>query len=532
MNEENIVLYSCNKVEVSESQDNSYMNVKFIICNFDVNKNNVMLNRETIDSWIETLIMKPIVGLIKTNKDNELDFTSHQAKKVYELINGQIQEKLKFGTDAFGVFDSVQIETIDDVEYITANCRIWRRFENCCKIIQDRFDNNEPLNTSWEISIVNSNKKSINGKMVKVINDGVFIGHALLSKYTSPAYDCSGMLEVAEEQEDEFVQAVINDLNEINKIEISKNKSKIIVEDEKEEISVQSDENSVENKLNKDNEGGHEIMTNGKKDNTELSALNSDDLRSKVISAIYATESGNRYYYGVIVYPYDYIAYAKLDSKDSISDDFTKFNFVINSDDSVSLTGQEDVKMVFVPKMENDDSLAEIQNKLDLANETLSKKETELSEKIDEIVKLGETITSQKETIDSKDAEISELQPLKEQIEKAEEEKKQAEMAEKREDLKKMALSSKYFTEAEIETSEELKKAIAELDEKQIKCLIAERVVEQASKIKDESKDETSEKSKNVDVEMSTDINANQKYDYKDSSSLLLNYARRNIKNK
>lgn len=214
MNEENIVLYSCNKVEVSESQDNSYMNVKFIICNFDVNKNNVMLNRETIDSWIETLIMKPIVGLIKTNKDNELDFTSHQAKKVYELINGQIQEKLKFGTDAFGVFDSVQIETIDDVEYITANCRIWRRFENCCKIIQDRFDNNEPLNTSWEISIVNSNKKSINGKMVKVINDGVFIGHALLSKYTSPAYDCSGMLEVAEEQEDEFVQAVINDLNE------------------------------------------------------------------------------------------------------------------------------------------------------------------------------------------------------------------------------------------------------------------------------------------------------------------------------
>jgi hypothetical protein len=112
LDEEKIILYSNNKVEIPESQDESYMNVKFIICDFGVNKNNVMLNRDTIDSWISTLVMKPLVGLIKPNKDNELDFTSHQAKKVYEMINGELQEKLKFGTDAFGVFDSVQIETI------------------------------------------------------------------------------------------------------------------------------------------------------------------------------------------------------------------------------------------------------------------------------------------------------------------------------------------------------------------------------------------------------------------------------------
>jgi hypothetical protein len=158
------------------------------------------------------------------------------------------------------VFDNVQIVNIDGIDYIQANCRVWKRFANCCQIIQDRFNNNEPLNTSWEIAIVDSNQKVINGQMVKVINDGVFIGHALLSKYTIPAYDCSGMLEVAEKQNEEdteLMKAFIDDLNNINQIAIANNQN----------ISNQTDKDSVDNKLNNNenfqcNEGGNKRMIN------------------------------------------------------------------------------------------------------------------------------------------------------------------------------------------------------------------------------------------------------------------------------
>lgn len=518
MEEDKIILYSNNKIEISESQDDSYMNVKFIICNFDANKNNVMINRDTIENWLNTLVMKPLVGFIKLNKDDELDFTSHQAKKVYELINGQLQEKLKFGTDAFGVFDSVQIEIIDDVDYITANCRVWKRFENCCKIIQDRFDNDEPLNTSWEISIIDSNPKTIKGKQIKVINNGVFIGHALLSKYTSPAYDCSGMLEVAEEQSenDELAEALICDLKEINELSI------------KQETSIQSDENSVDNKLNDNIEekGGIVDMAESK-NKTEVSSVTSNDLYNKLRVAINSIDS-NRWICISRVYPYEFRAIG-YNCNAECEDDYIEFSYTVDSNEVVSIVSETPIKMVFIPKSQNDEVLLELQTKISEVNDKLSTKSTELSAKIDEIVTLGNSITSLKEQIAEKETIISELEPLK--IEKAEADAKklEEEKAEKKKCLSEMLVSSKYFTQEEIDASEEVQEAISELAEDKVKSILANKVIAEAQKIK-EVIEETSEKETIPEVEVSTDINANQEYEYKNSASVLLNYARRNIK--
>lgn len=441
-----------------------------------------------------TLNYKPLVGRIAKNKDGDDDFTSHNAKTIYKLENGKLIQSYKFDTDAFGTFYNVSIETIDEVEYIVAKCKVWKRFEKCCEIIQSRAENKEPLATSWEISISDSELIDVDGKQVKKINKGVFIGHALLSKYTSPAYDSSGMLEVAELHEDiELANAIIEDLNMLN-------------------AECISEDNVIQ-----DIEGGNKMS----KQNIEVSAMNTSDLRSKVARAIYATEGNGRYYYGIIVYPYDYAAYAKLETQNSNDDDYTKFTFTINTDgenETVSITSQEDVKMVFVSKSENEAQLAELQKQIDDTKNELSQKETELSEKVEEIIKLGETIKTHETTISEKEQIISELEPFKAQIEKAQLKEKEAEIAEKKKELKNMAISSKYFTEEELETSEELKKAIDELDEKAVKLMIAEKVVANATKIENKETDIVmSSDMKNISV----DINTENNYNYSTSDNLI-----------
>lgn len=501
---EKVIINSNYKVVISESQELDCLNVKFIICDFYTNKNGFKLNRDTIETWLDTLLFKPLVGKIDTNKDGDEDFTSHQAKKVYKLENGKISQTYKFGTDAFGTFSEVQIEEIDGVEYIVANAKVWKRFEQACQIIQEKFDNNEPQTTSWEISILDSNEVIENGKKTVVINNGVFIGHSLLSKYISPAYDCSLMLEVAEEdEENKLANAIVDDLNNLI---------------EKEVLSYQSEQVSVEDIKESTLKGGIKNMEDENK--VVVSALTTSDIRNKVASAIYSTEGNNRYYYGVMVYPFDFVAYAKLEGKGANEEDYTKFTYVVNSDQTISITAQEDMVMIFVPKEQNDQIVAELEEKIANA-------ETSLSEKTDEIIKLGETIKSQESVIAEKEIAIAELQPFKVQADEITAEKEKVELSEKQEALKGIVISSKYFTEEEIEASEEMKKAISELDEKSVKEMIAEKVILKASEIKVEEVVVTSEK---AEVVISTDLNAEKEYNYSKSGNTLLDYLNKKSK--
>ncbi|WP_346938172.1 hypothetical protein [uncultured Clostridium sp.] len=496
-----IVIDSDYKIEISESQELDCLNVKMIICDFLRNKNGFKINRENIGNWLKTLLFKPVVGKIEINKEGEEDFTSHQAKKVYKFEGNNIKQSLKFGTEAFGTFCDVGIEEIEGVEYIVATAKIWKRFEKCCEIIQARYDNNETLSTSWEISILEQSEIIADGKKTKDILNGVFIGHALLSKFTSPAYDSAVMLEVAElEKEDSFQNALLEDLQNINNLE----------------ISSQSDVESVENILKK-NEGGITKMSEENKvKDIETSSLTNSDLRSKVTRAIYATEGNGRYYYGVIILPLEFRAIAKLEGQDTKEFDYTEFTYAVNSDETISITSQQDVEMVFVPKVDNDNVVSELENKLKEVN-------TSLSEKVEEIIKLGETIKTQETNISEKDSLIEELTPFKEQISEINAEKEKLEIAEKQNTLKIMALSSKYITEEEIETCEELKKAIGELDEKAVKEMIAERVIAQATQNKpQEEKVEVSERTD--EVEVSTDLNTTQEYNYSKSGNILLDF--------
>lgn len=210
---DNIKFYS-NQVWLAEEQgDPDALSAKIVICDFSVNKNGVQLNRDTINEWVSSLVNAPLVGKIKAKGNGEIDFTSHNATVVTRVDeNGEQYSDIEFNTDAFGTFTSAEIELVDGVECIVATAKVWKRFYDASNLIVKRIKEGT-LSTSWEISVEDAEKKIISGSIVKVINKGRFIGHALLSSATAPAYDISRVLEVASANDDEeLCSAILRDV--------------------------------------------------------------------------------------------------------------------------------------------------------------------------------------------------------------------------------------------------------------------------------------------------------------------------------
>ena len=97
--------------EITEHPDH-YL-AKFVICDFSVNGNQVALNRDTIESWMSTLVGNPLVGKLVVAPKGELDFSGHNMKVVTRKDNdGNEYKTAEFDTDAFGSFQSVGIPTL------------------------------------------------------------------------------------------------------------------------------------------------------------------------------------------------------------------------------------------------------------------------------------------------------------------------------------------------------------------------------------------------------------------------------------
>lgn len=216
---DNVKLFS-NKVWLAEEQgDPDALIAKIVICDFGVNKNGVMLNRDTIEEWMSSLVNAPLVGKIKAKSNGEIDFTSHNATVVTRVDeNGNEYADIEFNTDAFGTFVDASIETIEGAECIVATARVWKRFYDASNLIVKRIKEGT-LSTSWEIAVEKSTSRIMNGSLVKVIDKGRFIGHSLLGSSVPPAYDISRVLEVAakdENDDDQLCSALIRDVMKMN----------------------------------------------------------------------------------------------------------------------------------------------------------------------------------------------------------------------------------------------------------------------------------------------------------------------------
>lgn len=478
---EKITLYS-SEVYLSEENSNpdSYI-AKFVICDFGRNKNGVSVNRNSIDQWLSTLKNKPLVGKIKMRYDGTYDFSSHNMKKIKKTDkSGNEYYEVEFDTDAFGTFFDVGIETINEVEYIVASCEIWKRFSKACEIIVSRIQEGT-LHTSWEISVEKSKQGIVDGLMTKIIEVGRFIGHCLLAKDVSPAYDSSGLFEIASSNYDmEFAEALSQDIiSQGLDIDNQEKEENILIKDKN--INLSSEENvdettateEVSTKENTVNETVSEttakVSNEDKKEtdaSTETSALTFYDLRKKISKA--CRDKADDWCYVSFLFPEEHEVWCEYDGESEL--DYLKFTYTVENDE-VTVSEPEKVTLTV--------SVKEV-------NTTIAEYEKTIAEKDELIINASSEITSLK-------SEITELSQYKEKFTLMEQAKVAAELADKKKELIASVIKSGQITEKEIETSDELSSYVDNLDKKSLMAIVGERL--SASVIdKHESEIETSEK--------------------------------------
>lgn len=534
---DHITLYS-SQVYLAEDNSNpdSYI-AKFIICDFGRNKNGVSLNRDGIEDWLATLKNKPLVGKIKMKYDGTYDFTGHNMKLVNKIDeDGNKYQEVEFDTDAFGTFFDVSIETINDQEVIVASCEIWKRFTKVCEIIVSRIKDGT-LHTSWEIAIEKSHQGIVDGLMTKIIDVGRFIGHCLLGKQVSPAYDSSGLLEIASTNYDvEFAEALSQDIisqgldnnNQEKEENILKKDENITLSSEEnveetntDEVSTNENtdtenveesngtENSEETNKEKDDEDKENIDNKEDIDDdseckkkkssasTETSSLTAFDLRMKINQA--CREKVRDWCWVSFMFPEEHVVWCEYDEAESELD-YLKFTYSVENDD-VTVSDPEKVKLSVIPSQ---------------INSTISEYEKTIAEKDDLIVKASSEITSLK-------SENTELSQYKEKFTKMEQEKVDAELAQKKKDLIASVIKSGQITREEIEASEEFSGYVDNLDKKSLMAIVGERLSASVDS-KTENNVETSETKS--DVHVASNLN-NEDDDVVDKVSIMRNFLRK-----
>ena len=470
---DNIVFYS-DQVYLSENSNPDSYIAKFIICDFGRNKNGVALDRNTIENWMSTLKNKPLVGKIKMRYDGEYDFTGHNVREVEKVDeNGNKYREVEFDTEAFGTFFDVAIETINDKEYIVASCEIWKRFTKACEIIVNRIQEGS-LSTSWEISVEKSTQGIIDGLMTKIIQAGRFIGHCLLGKNVSPAYDSSGLLEIASTNYDmEFAEALSQDIlsQGLDKENEAKEENNLQSNIETQVAEENVEETVVETPVADTTESSTETEVTENKDETEVSQLTEYDLRKKICEACRAKL--DKWCWISFHFPVEKEVWLEVDGRESELD-FVRMTYTVEND-TITVSDPEEVKLTV--------SIADVNTKI-------AELEAEVSTKDDAIIKSGEEIARLK-------TEISELSPFKEKFEKAEQERIENELKEKKETIISSITKSGLITREEIEASEELKGYVENLDEKSLKAVLADRYIASLS----ENNTEVSETKTEVETE-------------------------------
>ena len=493
---DNIVFYS-DQVYLSENSNPDSYIAKFIICDFGRNKNGVALDRNTIENWMSTLKNKPLVGKIKMRYDGEYDFTGHNVREVEKVDeNGNKYREVEFDTEAFGTFFDVAIETINDKEYIVASCEIWKRFTKACEIIVNRIQEGS-LSTSWEISVEKSTQGIIDGLMTKIIQAGRFIGHCLLGKNVSPAYDSSGLLEIASTNYDmEFAEALSQDIlsQGLDKENEAKEENNLQSNIETQVAEENVEETVVETPVADTTESSTETEVTENKDETEVSQLTEYDLRKKICEACRAKL--DKWCWISFHFPVEKEVWLEVDGRESELD-FVRMTYTVEND-TITVSDPEDVKLTV--------SIAEVNTKI-------AELEAEVSTKDEAIIKSGEEIARLK-------TEISELSPFKEKFEKAEQERIENELKEKKETIISSITKSGLITREEIEASEELKGYVENLDEKSLKAILADRYIASLS----ENNTEVSETKTEVETETASTNLDGLEDEQLDVKSIMKNY--------
>lgn len=480
---ESIILCG-SQIELSEDKsDPDIYRARFLISGFGVNANNVQLDREHIEEWLDTLVDKPVVGKVSLSSTGELDFESHNLRVITTYKNGKAYKEAEFDTTPFGHFTSATIETaVDGNEYIYADAVLYKRYKNAIGVLERRMANNETISTSWEIISEESSPKLENGNIVKLITKGRFQAHCFLGSRIMPAYSESGLLSVAskEEQELDFAlsQDYIDNISESSNID-TENKEVIEMQDNMENVEQTVETSEVVETMETETVNTTEISeevtetnnvaetndvseTQTDNDETETSALTERDLRYNLNNAFEAPDNSGKCTYGYpfFIFPAENMAWFREYSAKSELD-LVEVKYAVENS-QVKITERNPVSLTVSPR--------EI-------NQVIAQKDNAIVE-----------MSAQIQSLNNK---IAELQPYKNKVDEIEKAEREAQLEKDKKELSDYAISSGYITQEELETSEEIKGYISNLDKTSIKSLIADRVV--ASLANQTQKVETSE---------------------------------------
>lgn len=450
MNKENICLAS-EIVEISESK--TYLELTSRICYYDdTNSNGVLLPSDNAEEKAQTLLNMPVQAKYRTNILGLPTFSGHE---MYKDENGNVT----FGTESIGTHTEVYIEnadvdvrgTIKNLPCLYAKYRIWKRYENMVAAVRRLFSLGK-LFGSWEITVSSYEFKD----GIKRVTDYEFLANTLLGyEYASPSYgidakaislssDENDSLLVAEALSQDILSQGLDTKNQAKEENILQDKNVTQIANENVEGTVVTPDAQTTNTSTENN-----AVEN--KNETEISQLTEYDLRKKIREACRAKL--DKWCWISFHFPVDQEVWLEVDGRESELD-FVRMTYTVEND-TITVSEPENVKLTV--------SIAEV-------NAKIAELEGQVSTKDEAIIKSGEEITKLK-------TEISELTPFKEKFEKAEQERIANELQEKKDALVSSVTKSGLITKEEIESSEDLKGYVDNLDEKSLKAILADRYI-------------------------------------------------------
>lgn len=457
MFKENLV-FANKPIEVSEYEN--YKIATFLISVLDeYNANGVLIEKAEGEKYHKTIIGYPILAYLEYDKNGKpTDFGGHELRAKLDDNDNIVYY---FATTGIGSVIDSWIETREvegyegEKDVILIKAKLWTsRYPEYFKVLDELWEENN-VATSWEISVEESEKTS-KGKKLKVFE---FIGNTILGRNVQGAVKSAGMLEIAE-----------------NDIDANSMLATAFAKD------VKYNSKKEESNMSKKNENA---------------ALTMCDLWRKIERAV--EKKMDKW----MVIPYIFTEERKIWAYDWDREselDYYEFTYTVE-DDEVSVSEPKEVKLTVEAASEKNNIVV----KLDETAKLLSKKETQISELekekgnlSSELSEKTEALVKANEKIDTLNDEVSKLKPFKEKIDAIEKAEKEKQTAEEKENLKQYALKSKRITEEELETSEEIKKMIDELDKESINNLIAERLMKELSENERDTTEGTETASANI----------------------------------
>ena len=462
-------------IEISNKNDVT-KEITMLVHKIDaVNGNGLDFKKEYVESFMNSLVDKPVVAKYVPFKD---DLTDHEA--VLDA-DGKITA---LNTIAIGTITDVWIADFEqDEEVISealyAKATLWNyKYPQIVSCVESLYEENNS-DSSVEVEIYSYNEGATQEYRYGL--DFEYLGNCLLGSSVLPADDDAGVISIAQK---EIAAAVQEDLKAIN------------TKESKEGDVEMPETNKIE--FNQ----GKEIKFHGK---LEASALLLKDVSNQIYNKLNPIDakSGDRdYNYWISDVYTDHVIVEDWDDyKTLYSVDYTIENDeVILSDKETWIKGYKG----FIPSevVEVSQALTAKEKELSDLNEKLTQEKevsTQMEEKVQEleakVTELNDLLVAQKEgssTLEEKitelNSQIEELTPYKENFEKAEQEKKQTE------------LSSKYskLISKEVFASERVTKAIQELNSSELNNIVVEEIAKEK-----ELEVEVNSKEKEVEVSAS-----------------------------